>query len=177
MRTNPSDELKAHLAAAENIEASLAGEEKLLRDSADEQHALQHTIELSDSGQLQRMTALLTIAQVGQARRTHRHHEMETARKALVDASAHFVKTALAPRLQQLESRAFAKVEGKLKPHFADADSLRSAAHSSRELSELTAIKNEAILRSYGTDDAIREARRLLKAWNDADAFEQKHLS
>lgn len=177
MRTNPSDELKAHFAAVENIGASLAGEAKLLRTSADEQHALLHTIDISNSVQLQRMTELLTISQVGQARRTHRHHEMETAQKALIDASAHFVKTALVPRCQQLESRALARVEGKLKSHFADEDALRSAAYSSRELSELAPIKDSAIIRDYGTDTSILVASRLLKAWSAADAFEAKYLS
>src|ERR1035438_8420769 len=72
-----TDELKGVLDNAEAIEASLIKEAKLLRDSADELHAFQKTIDLSDFAQVQRMTRLLTIAQVGNVRRTHRHQEKE----------------------------------------------------------------------------------------------------
>ena len=163
--------------AVESIEASLANEAKLLRDSADETHALQKTIDISDSGQLARMTSLLTIEAVGQARRGFRHQEMEAAQKALVDASAHFAKTALAPRCQQLESRARAKVSDKLKKHFPDDDARQSAVQHSPEFAALAPIEGRAVVRDYSPDGAIRQAKVLLDAWTAADAFEQQFLS
>jgi hypothetical protein len=177
MKTNPSDELKAHLAAAENIEASLISEAKLLRESADEQNALQRTIDISDFGQLQRMTALLTIEQVGQARRTYRHQECDSALKALVDSSQDFLGKVFSPRLRDLEARAVVKVEAKISKHFTDKDALRSAVQHSTEFQVLGPIQKAAHMFSYQTDDAVRLAKILLEGWRAADAFESKFLS
>src|ERR1017187_9376484 len=73
MKTDMTQELKSALDKCEAIEAALIKERKFLEDSATELHALQHTIELSDLAQVQRMTTLLTIAEVGGPRRTYRH--------------------------------------------------------------------------------------------------------
>src|ERR1035437_4056336 len=133
-KMNPAHELKTALDNCESIETSLAQEAKLLADSAAEHNGLLKTIDISDPGQLQRMTTLLTISAVGSARRTYRHGENETAKIALTAAASKFVKKHLAPRCGQLESRVRAKVEQKLKPHFGDGDDLRSVANHSTEL-------------------------------------------
>jgi hypothetical protein len=141
MKTDMTQELKSALDKCEAIEAALIKERKFLEDSATELHALQHTIEVSDLAQVQRMTTLLTIAQVGGTRRTYGHQELETARTVLIAANTEFAKRSLAPRCQQHESRALAKVEGKLKPHFPDEDALRRAAFESKEMSALVPIQ------------------------------------
>jgi hypothetical protein len=140
-----SGELKADLDKCESIEASLVSEAKLLRDSADERDALQKTIEISDSGQLARMTTLLTISQVGQDRRTFRHQERDSALKVLVDSSQSFVSKVFAPRLRDMEARAVVKVEGNMSKHFSNKDSLRSAVQHSTELQALGPIKDNAV--------------------------------
>jgi hypothetical protein len=176
-KTNPANELKTALEKCLGIEASLIKEAKLLADSAAELNALQHTIEISDVAQLQRMTTLLTIAQVGGSRRTYRHQENETARKALSAHCQSFVREALAPRLRDLEARARARVEKKLKPHFPEADALSSAASHSTEISALAPIQAHAVIHDYSADGAMGQAQLLLAAWAAADAFEQNHLS
>jgi len=177
MKTNPSDELKAPLAAAENIEACLANEAKLLRDSGDEKNALQKVIDISDGGQLARMATLLVIEQVGQPRRTYRHQEQESALKTLVDSSQSFVSNVFAPRLRDMEARAVVVVETNMDKHFSNKDALRSAVQHSTELQALGPIKEAAHMFSYRTDDAIRLAKILLEGWRAADAFEAKYLS
>lgn len=176
-KTNPDSELKSIPDNAEAIEASLIKEAKFLRDSADELHAFQKTVDLSDFAQVQRMTGLLTIAQVGNVRRTHRHHAKDIALAALIAENAQFAKTALYPRCQQLEARARARAEKKLKPHFADEDALRIAVQHSTELSALAPIREREVIHDYSANGAIRTAKLLLGAWAAADAFEAKYLS
>jgi hypothetical protein len=176
-KINLASELKAALDKAEAIEASLIKEAKLLRDSADELHAFQKTIDFSDPAQVERMTGLLTIAAVGNPRRAYHHRENELALAALVAENAQFARTVLYPRCQQLEARARAKVEKKLKPHFEGQDALQRATLESTELSALAPIKDLAIIRDYGADTAIRTAKLLLAAWASADAIEQNHPS
>ena len=175
--TNPAAEIKAALDKCEAIEASLLKEAKFLTDSSAELSALQKTIDVSDTTQVQRMTTLLTISAVGGPRRTYRHQEKETSLKALVDANRHFATTHLSPRCRALEARARAKVEQKLKPHFPEADALRSGANHSTELSALASIQGQAVVRDYSADGAIRQAKLLLEAWSAADAFESQYLS
>jgi hypothetical protein len=176
-KTTPSADIESALDKCESIQTALAKEEKLLRDSTAEQNSLQKTIDISDPVQLQRMATLLTIAQVGGPRRTYRHQERETALKALRDLSQSFLSKTLAPRLRDMEARALAKVEGKLKQHFPEEDALRSAANHSTELSALARIRALAVIDDYGIDEAMRQAKRLLEVWKAADAFEQQHLS
>lgn len=173
---NPAHELKTALDVCESIETSLAKEAKLLADSAAEHNGLLKTIDVSDPGQLQRMTTLLTISAVGNARRTYRHAENATAQTALIAAASKFVKEHLAPRCRQLDARVRANVEKKLKPHFGDGDALRSAANHSTELTALAPILNSAVISDYSADGAIKEAKRLLEAWSAADAFEARYL-
>jgi hypothetical protein len=177
MSKNATQELESALEKCEAIEASLTKEKKLLEDSAAELNALQKTIEVSDVGQLQRMTTLLTIAQVGGSRRTYRHQEFADARKALVDVSRQFVGTVFAPRLRQLESRAIAKVEKKLGQHFPDKDALRSAVQHSTEMLKLAPIQAQTVIQDYSTDGGMRLAKGLLEAWSAADAFEADQLN
>src|ERR1035438_4154262 len=141
---NPAHELKTGLDNCESIETSLAKEAKLLSDSAAEHNDLLKTIDISDPGQLQRMATLLTISAVGSARRTYRHGENATAQTALVAACSKFAKEQLAQRCRQLEARVRARVEKKLKPHFADTDALQSAASQATELSALAQIQSRA---------------------------------
>jgi hypothetical protein len=177
MKNNGNHELQSALKECEAIQASLLKEEKLLKDSAAELNSLQRTIDISDVGQLQRMTILQTISQVGSPRRAHRHKENETALKALVATSQSFVSKVFAPRLRDLNARAVAKVEGKVKQHFPDKEALQAAVQHSTELLALAPILRCAVIRDYGVDGAIRQAELLLEAWSDADAFEQQHLS
>jgi hypothetical protein len=178
MKTNtiPTSDLQSALDKCEAIEASLVKEAKLLADSAAELNTLQRTIDISDIAQVQRMTPLLTIERVGGPRRSYRHQENETAKKALVAHCATFAKEHLAPRLRQLETRARAKVEQKLKQHFADKESLQSATNHSTELAALAPIQAQVIIHDYSTDGAIHQAKVLLEAWAAADSFEAKHL-
>jgi hypothetical protein len=175
-KTTRSADIESVLNKCEAIEASLIKEAKLLGDFATELNALQKSIDISDVGQVQRMTTLLTISQVGGQRRTYRHQEMETAQKALIGSSQSFASKVFAPRLRDMRARALLKVEGKLHQHFPEKEALRTAAHQSTELSELAPIEAGAVMSSYGTDDAMRQAKILLAAWSAADAFEQKHL-
>jgi hypothetical protein len=175
-KMNLTDELQAALDNCERIETGLAKEAKLLADSAAEHNGLLKTIDISDPGQLQRMTTLLTISAVGGGRRTYRHKENEAAQVALVTACSKFVKEDLAPRCRQIESRVRVNVEKKLKPHFGDGDALRSAANHSTELTALAPILNAAVIQDYSADGAIKQAKRLLEAWSAADAFEAKFL-
>jgi hypothetical protein len=179
MKTNtiPTADLASALEKCQGIEASLLKEEGLLKDSAAELNALQRTIDVSDVGQVQRMTTLLTIAEVGGPRRTYRHQENETAKKALIAHCQSFAKEHFAPRCRQLETRARAKVEQKLKQHFPDRDALQSAINHSTELAALAPIQAQAVIRDYSTDGAIRQAKVLLEASAAADSFEAKHLS
>jgi hypothetical protein len=178
MKTNAAQELKSALDKCEDIEASLVKESKLLGDSAAELDALQRIIEISDTGQLQRMVTLLAIAQVGGTRRSYRHHEMDAAQKALTAHCQIFVREALAPRLRDLEVRARARVEMKLKPHFPpESDALRAASNHSTELTALTPIQADVVIHDYSEDGAMRQAKILLDAWAAAGAFEVKHLS
>src|ERR1035437_5933200 len=132
IKLNPTDEIKAALDRCEAIEANLGKEAKFLVDSSAELHSLQRTIDVSDTAQVLRMTALLTIAQVGAPRRTYRYQEMETAQTALIDCCKSFTKEALGPRLRDLEARTRARVEQKLKPHFPESEALRSASDSGK---------------------------------------------
>jgi hypothetical protein len=177
MNKNATQELESALEKSEAIEDSLIKERKLLDDSAAELNTLQRTINLSDVGQLQRMTTLLTIAQVGVPRRTYRQQESEAARSALVDVCRQFVGTVFAPRCRQLESRTLAKVEEKLGQHFPDRDALRSAVQHSTEMLKLAPIQAQAAIRDYGAEAAMRTAKLLLEAYRGADSFESECLS
>jgi hypothetical protein len=176
-KTNPTDEIRAALDKCEGIEASLIKEVKFLSDSSAELNALQKTIDVWDVAQVQRMTALLTISQVGGPRRTYRHQEAEAAKTALVDCCRGFSTGALAPRLRDIEARTRARVEEKLKPHFPEAEALRSASSHSPELSALALIQQHVVIRDYSPDGALRQAKLLLEAWSAADAFESQYLS
>ena len=176
LKTNPTDEIKAALDKCEAIEASLLKEAKFLSDSSAELNALQKSIDVSDTAQVQRMTTLLTISQVGVPRRTYRHQEAESAKTALVDCGRGFTSGALAPRLRDIETRIRARVEEKLKPHFPEAGALRIASNHSTELSALASIQQQAVIRDYSGDGAVRQAKLLLEAWGAADAFELQHL-
>lgn len=175
--TNPSDGLKAALETCEGLTAKLASQKKLLDETNTERHSLTKKIDISDHGQVQRMGHLLTIQAVGNDRRAYLHQELQDALMALRDANARFTGTELRPRCQALESRALAKVEAKLKPHFPDAESRRAAAAHSPELLALAPVQALAIFRDDGLDGAMRQARTLLQAWAAADEFEQKQLS
>ena len=176
-KTNLTDELQAALDNCEGIEASLTKEQKMLSDSAAEQNSLQRTIDISDPGQLSRMTTLLTISAVGSARRTYRHGENATAQTALIAAASKFAKDHLATRCRQLEARVRANVEKKLKPHFADTDALQSAASQATELAALAQIQSRIVITDYSSGGAIGRSKVLLDAWSAADAFEAKYLS
>jgi hypothetical protein len=176
-KTNPADELNTALANCEAVEAALSKEAKFLVDSSAELRTLQKTIDISDVSQVHQMGTLLTIAQVGSPRRVFRHQENMIAQKALIDISQSFVSKVFVPRLRDLQARATAKVEAKLKLLFPDKEALRSAAQHSTELLALAQIEMQAKIFSYQQDDAIRQAKILLKAWEAADAFEQLHLS
>ena len=175
-KTNPADELKTALDKCEAVEASLIKEANLLRDSASEFRALQSTIDIADTAQVQRMTTLLTISTVGTPRRTYRHAENEAAQKALVEACQTFSSKVFGPRLRDLQARALAKVKGKLKPHFPHEESLLAACEHSPELSALAEIAGHQVLQDYTPGGAIRQAHILLEAWSAADKFAARYL-
>ena len=175
MKTNAAQELQSALTKCESIEASLVKEAKLLVDSAVELNTLQKTIDISDVSQVQRMGTLLTIAAVGGPRRTYRHQENETAKKALTEACQSFSRKGFGPRLRDMEARTLGKVKEKLKPHFPHEESLL-ACHHSPELSALTEIGAHEVLRDYSPLGAIKQATILLEAWAAADKFEAQYL-
>jgi hypothetical protein len=176
MKTNATQELQSALDNCEAVEAALVKEAKFIRDSLDELHAFQKTVDLSDFAQRQRMTCLLTISQVANVRRGHRHQEKGIALAALVAENAQFAKTALHPRCQQLEARVRAKVSDKLKKLFPDENARQSAVLHSPEFLALAPILERTIVSDYTPEGAILQSKIILGAWANADEFEQNHL-
>jgi hypothetical protein len=177
---NTTHELKTALDKFEGIGAALARERKFLDDAAAESRALVKTVEVTDPKQLARIGDLLTIEQVGPARRTRRLEEQEHARVALVEVADRFSRTVLAPRFRQIESQALAGAEERLRDHFTGADDLRAAALRSTEIAELSPILEVVGRATHNYSDGqsvVRHARALIEAWAALDAFEAKHLA
>ena len=176
-KTNTTDALKAAMDAVEGLTALSAKQKQANDDAVREGAALRNTIDLADPDQVARMSYLLAIESVGNDRRLHLAQELDDAQTALVLANRQFAQAPLGPRCRDLEARALARVEKKLRPLFPDADSLRTAAFGSTELQALRPIWERVTIQDYGLEAAVRVAKGLLQAWADADAFERKHLS
>ena len=174
---NHSDGLRAVLETCERLTDNLASQKKVIDGGNAELHSLKKTIDLSDAGQVARMTHLLTLETVGNDRRAYLLQEMPDSLGVLVTANREFASNTLQPRCRELERRALAKLEEKLKPHFPDADARRAAAMHSTEMMALAPIQAQVVIRDYGADGAVRQAKVLLESWQAVDAFEAAHLS
>ena len=164
-------EVKRLLDQVSTAERLSARDAKIVATAIAEREGLERSIDLENARDVGALTRLQTLTTFGPARVALRRQEELALKVALEDEATRFSRGPMSKRLQELESAALAKVEPTLKGSYSQADTLRGAALQTDLLLRLDEIRTAAHIDTYGPEYAVKEAQKVLDAWNRLEDY------
>jgi len=174
---NETAALEGALKTCRDLDARLSNHITKTAAAAREIESLQATIDIDSEAQTGRAARLLAIQALAGGRLEVLREELEAAQRALIQSAGRFTLDCFAPRYNDVERRALAKVEGQIGAAYSDPDLLREAANSSTIMRELEPMEKHRCLQNYFEAEAVGVAERLLAGWSALVRFEEEHLS
>lgn len=171
---SPVQVLESAIATRRKSQTELSGLGKLLADKSARLAALEITgdlnnpVVLTELVQLQISTGLLP-------RRIAVKEECDAnAEQTLTQATNHFIREHLGPRVRRLAARTRAIVEREFSSHFPDPAALLVAVAKSEQVRTIESLSWSATEQPH--HGALAHAEGALNAWTAADKFETTHL-